>query len=129
MNVTARLEYELANYDSAVHRFNHYTTRTPPLNFQSVFWVYIRVNRHNIFDLLPTWKAIPTLLLIFQIISWMTQFFRVFFFFSLSYLWLSLDSLVSDSSRTLSSRLQFTYCDQLQDKSYLKARIKLLCSA
>ena len=28
---TARLEYELAYYDSAVHRFNHYTTRTPPL--------------------------------------------------------------------------------------------------
>ena len=31
MNVIARLEYELAYYDSAVHRFNHYTTRTPPL--------------------------------------------------------------------------------------------------
>ena len=30
MNVIARLEYELAYYDSAVHRFNHYTTRTPP---------------------------------------------------------------------------------------------------
>ena len=30
MNVIARLEYELANYDSAVNRFNHYTTRTPP---------------------------------------------------------------------------------------------------
>ena len=29
MNVIARLEYELAYYDSAVHRFNHYTTRTP----------------------------------------------------------------------------------------------------
>ena len=29
MNVIARLEYELAYYDSAVHRFNHYT-RTPP---------------------------------------------------------------------------------------------------
>ena len=29
MNVTARLKYELAYYDSAVHRFNHYTTRTP----------------------------------------------------------------------------------------------------
>ena len=29
MNVIARLEYELAFYDSAVHRFNHYTTRTP----------------------------------------------------------------------------------------------------
>ena len=30
MNLIARLEYELAYYDSAVHRFNHYTTRTPP---------------------------------------------------------------------------------------------------
>ena len=30
MNVIARLEYELAYYDSAAHRFNHYTTRTPP---------------------------------------------------------------------------------------------------
>ena len=28
MNVLVRLEYELAYYDSAVHRFNHYTTRT-----------------------------------------------------------------------------------------------------
>ena len=31
VNVIARLEYELAYYDSAVHRFNHYTTRTPHL--------------------------------------------------------------------------------------------------
>ena len=29
VNVIARLEYEFAYYDSAVHRFNHYTTRTP----------------------------------------------------------------------------------------------------
>ena len=29
VNLIARLEYELAYYDSAVHRFNHYTTRTP----------------------------------------------------------------------------------------------------
>ena len=29
MNVIARLEFELAYYDSAVHRFSHYTTRTP----------------------------------------------------------------------------------------------------
>ena len=29
VNVIARLEYELAYYDSAVNRFNHYTTRTP----------------------------------------------------------------------------------------------------
>ena len=29
VNVISRLEYELAYYDSAVHRFNYYTTRTP----------------------------------------------------------------------------------------------------
>ena len=29
VNVIARREYELGYYDSAVHRFNHYTTRTP----------------------------------------------------------------------------------------------------
>ena len=29
VNVIAWLEYELAYYDSVVHRFNHYTTRTP----------------------------------------------------------------------------------------------------
>ena len=33
VNVIARLEYELAYYDSAVHRFNHYTTRTPPREY------------------------------------------------------------------------------------------------
>ena len=31
MNVIARLEYEPAYYDFAVHHFNHYTMRTPPL--------------------------------------------------------------------------------------------------
>ena len=30
VNVIARLAYELVYYDSAVHHFNHYTTRTPP---------------------------------------------------------------------------------------------------
>ena len=30
VNVIARLEFELVNYNSAVHCFNHYTTRTPP---------------------------------------------------------------------------------------------------
>ena len=29
MNVIAGLEFELAYYDSAVHRFNHYTARPP----------------------------------------------------------------------------------------------------
>ena len=28
--VIGRLEFELAYYDSAVHRFNRYTTTTPP---------------------------------------------------------------------------------------------------
>ena len=38
MNVIARLEYELAYYDSAAHRFNHYTTRTlPPCIVQGTF--------------------------------------------------------------------------------------------
>ena len=35
VNVIARLEYELAYYDSVVHRFNHYTTRTPPKMFEN----------------------------------------------------------------------------------------------
>ena len=30
VNIIARLENKLAYYDSTVHRFNHYTTRTPP---------------------------------------------------------------------------------------------------
>ena len=30
VNLIAQLEFELAYYDSAVHRFNHYITRTPP---------------------------------------------------------------------------------------------------
>ena len=34
MNVIARLEYELAYYDSAAHRFNHYTTRTPHMEHE-----------------------------------------------------------------------------------------------
>ena len=37
MNIIARLEYELAYYDSAVHRFNHYTTRTPHLEMVSSY--------------------------------------------------------------------------------------------
>ena len=34
VNVIARLEYELAYYDSAVHRFNHYATRTLTSNLE-----------------------------------------------------------------------------------------------
>ena len=35
VNVIVRLEYKLAYYDSAVQRFNHYTTRTPLLHLDS----------------------------------------------------------------------------------------------
>ena len=35
VNVLARLDFELAYNDPAVHRFNHYTTRTPPFLVQS----------------------------------------------------------------------------------------------
>ena len=39
MNIIARLEYELAYYDSAVQRFNHYTTRTLPNKLFAVsYW-------------------------------------------------------------------------------------------
>ena len=31
VNVIVRLEFELAYNDSTIHRFNHYTTRTPPV--------------------------------------------------------------------------------------------------
>ena len=37
-NVIAWLEYELAYYNSAVHRFNHYTTRTPPPSKKNNEW-------------------------------------------------------------------------------------------
>ena len=40
MNVIARLEYELAYYDSAVHQFNHYTKRTPPRCDKESLWVF-----------------------------------------------------------------------------------------
>ena len=32
VNVIARLKYELAYFDSADHRFKHYTTKIPPYN-------------------------------------------------------------------------------------------------
>ena len=36
MNVTVQLDYKLAYYDSTIHRFNHYTTRTPPLTVEEI---------------------------------------------------------------------------------------------
>ena len=43
VNVIARVEYELAYYDSAVHRFNHYTTRTPRIVYKYLYiTIYIK---------------------------------------------------------------------------------------
>ncbi len=39
VNVIARLEHELAYYDSAVHRFNHYTTRTSKVTGRKVWTI------------------------------------------------------------------------------------------
>ena len=46
MNVIVLLEYELAYYDSTVHRFNHYTTRTPPCMW-SWLLLYTEAERHK----------------------------------------------------------------------------------
>ena len=46
VNVMAQLEYEIAYYDSIVHRFNHYTTRTPPslsLSLSLSLYIYIYI--------------------------------------------------------------------------------------
>ena len=48
VNVIARLEYELAYYDSAVHRFNHYTTKTPLCII--MLWALLNIS----------WKQHPT---------------------------------------------------------------------
>ena len=57
MNVIARLEYELAYYDSAVYRFNHYTTRTPPvctgmngMKFELTYYEEFSTNRSKQID-------------------------------------------------------------------------------
>ena len=48
VNIIERLEYELAYYDSVVHRFNHYTTWAPPQltirntnNLYTVIWYQV----------------------------------------------------------------------------------------
>ena len=55
VNVIAWLEYKLAYYDSAVHRFNHYTTRTPP--------VLIEVSK----SIIKIWNISMTTCLIFTV--------------------------------------------------------------
>ena len=62
VNVIARLEYELAYYDSAVYRFNHYTKRTPPSATSGVMHKYfshkIDVGLFTLFQLDNSWSQI-----------------------------------------------------------------------
>ena len=55
VNVIARLEFELAYYDSAVHRFNHYTMRTP-LEILEKLGLSILQERRMRDDLIETFK-------------------------------------------------------------------------
>ena len=56
MNIIARLEYKLAYCDSTVHRFNHYTTRTPP-----AFAEVMKMMSHTgLWDVKLTWYSLST---------------------------------------------------------------------
>ena len=78
LNVIARLEYELAYYDFAVHRFNHYITRTPPKTVQCFRNVYntvmecVESDRHLGGNKIKVYQAVvlPTLLYGFE--KWTT---------------------------------------------------------
>ena len=48
VNVIARLEYELAYYDSAVHRFIHYTTRTMVIHLSTITIFFDIFHSHEI---------------------------------------------------------------------------------
>ena len=48
VNVIARVEYELAYYDSAVYRFNHYTTRTYKIKIFEIEQI-ITLNLYTLF--------------------------------------------------------------------------------
>ena len=60
MNVIARLEYELAYYDSAVHRFSHYTTRTLPNNIHVIILVICMLISVHIYRPIRTQKFLYT---------------------------------------------------------------------
>ena len=61
VNVIARLEFELTYYDSAVHRYNHYTTRTPTRSaiivsefILCIHWMCMHISRPFIHTSSPT---------------------------------------------------------------------------
>ena len=52
VNVIARLEYKLMYYDSAVHHFNHYTTRTSPSS------IVVSMDVHNSYIYICVWVCV-----------------------------------------------------------------------
>ena len=52
VNIIARLENELAYYDSAVHRFNHNTMRTPPIMYEYNFFLICQTISFSLFILI-----------------------------------------------------------------------------
>ena len=53
MRVIARLEFELAYYDSTFHHFNHYTMRTPPPNYKVEYnWITMEKYKLKVYSLL-----------------------------------------------------------------------------
>ena len=93
MNVIARLEYELAYYDSAVHHFNHYTTGTPVYSLVMVIsdsvscWSFIFTLLTFTKTNFPFWDASSSvndtfeILLIFPFLNMPTNILFCFFLF------------------------------------------------
>ena len=58
MNIIVWLEYELAYYDSTVHHFNHYTTRTTSLSLYIYIYIYIYMYHCHHHVVLPAWISL-----------------------------------------------------------------------
>ena len=69
MNVIARLKYELAYYDSAVHRFNHYTTGTHPVIPFPKFGTFYLVSETFTWYLAPFHKLV-TFYMVSDTLTW-----------------------------------------------------------
>ena len=74
VNVIARLEYELAYYDSAVHRFNHYTTRTPLIKGWVCLYECVRANVTSMYTSMRTHNSIKRHSHWAMVMTWRSEF-------------------------------------------------------
>ena len=93
MNVIVRLEYKLAYYDSTVHGFNHYTTRTPPKYFCEIKIIFA-INQLQIRQSLHLWKRFFIVWFIAKIILISQEYF----FWGYSK-WCQIQFLVAEKSK------------------------------